>query len=288
MYTIDDNLKIKFLDSNWIPVPVGDNTPNPLNSDSGTGDIPVMNITNVGSGYDPSNAAITVVVTGDGSGATGTVEVSNGTIVDIIVTNPGTNYTYANVAVVSAIGSNATAIAPVSPVSGHAYDPISELGCTKAMISIEFNSDENGIIPTDIDYHQLGLIINPTTKQLSPNPANGQIYKTTTDTVVAAGVGVYVNDEVVYQGETLETAYFTGRVLSFDSGTNTIKLINTEGTLAYNDSIHGSQSGAVRTLLTYSVPNFVALSGRMSFIENRTGITRSVDGIEQFKVVLGY
>jgi hypothetical protein len=288
MYTIDDNLKIKFLDSNWIPVPVGYNTPNPLNSTSGLGDIPVMNITNVGEGYDPSNAAITVVVTGDGYGAAGSVELSNGTIVDVIVTNPGADYTYANVEIRSAIGSGATAIAPISPVSGHSYDPISELGCTRAMISIEFNSDENGIIPTDIDYHQLGLIINPTTKQLSPNPANGQIYKTTTDTVVAAGVGVYVNDEVVYQGETLESAYFTGRVLSFDSGTNTIKLINTEGTLAYNDSIHGSQSGAVRTLLTYSVPNFVAMSGYMSFIENRTGITRSVDGIEQFKIVLGY
>jgi hypothetical protein len=288
MYTIDDGLKVKFLDSNWIPVPVGLNTPNPLNSTAGTGDISVINILTVGGGYDPSNAAISVVVTGDGTGAVGTVEVSGGTIVDVIVTNPGANYTYANVEIQSAIGSGATAIAPVSPISGHAYDPISELGCTRAMISIEFNSDENGIIPTDIDYHQLGLIINPTTKQLTPNPANGQIYKTTTDLVVAAGVGVYINDEIVYQGETLETAYFTGRVLSFDAGTNTIKLINTEGTLAYNDSVHGSQSGAVRTLLTYSVPNFVLMSGYMSLIENRTGVTRSVDGIEQFKIVLGY
>jgi hypothetical protein len=156
------------------------------------------------------------------------------------------------------------------------------------MISVEFNSDENGAIPTDIDYHQLGIIINPTTRQLSPSLANGAIYKTTTDLVVAAGQGLYVNDEIVYQGESLEDAYFTGRVLSFDPGTNTVKLINTEGTLAFNDSVHGSVSGTVRTLLTYSIPNFVIMSGYMSFIENRTGITRSVDGIEQFKIVLGY
>lgn len=288
MYTIDDGQKIKFLDSNWIPVPIGLNTPNPLNSDSGLGDISVVNITNVGSGYDPSNAAISVVVTGDGSGFVGNVEMDGDTIIDIIVTNPGTNYTYANVAIQSAIGSGATAIAPISPISGHAYDPISELGCTRAMISVEFNSDENGVIPTDIDYHQLGIIINPTTRQLSPSLANGAIYKTTTDLVVASGQGVYVNDEIVYQGETLEDAYFTGRVLSFDAGTNTVKLINTEGTLAYNDSVHGSVSGTVRTLLTYSIPNFVIMSGYMSFIENRSGITRSVDGIEQFKIVLGY
>ena len=288
MYTIDDGLRVKFLDSNWIPVPVGTTIPNPLNSDSGTGDIPVINITNRGSGYDPSNAAITVVITGDGTGAAATAEIDGDEIADVIVTNPGTNYTYANVAIVSSIGSNATAICPVSPISGHAYDPISELGCTKVMVAVEFNASENGNIPTNIDYHQLGIIANPTTRELSPNPANGQIYKTTTDLVVASGQGAYTNDEIVYQGTSLNDAYFTGRVLSFDSGTNTIKLINTEGTLAYNDSVHGSVSGTVRTLLTYSIPNFVPQSGYMTFIENRTGITRSEDGIEQFKIVLGY
>lgn len=288
MYTIDDGLRVKFLDSNWIPVPVGTTIPNPLNSDSGTGDIPVINITNRGSGYDSSNAAITVVITGDGTGATATAEIDGDEIADVIVTNPGTNYTYANVAIVSAIGSNATAICPVSPISGHAYDPISELGCTKVMVAVEFNASENGNIPIDIDYHQLGIIVNPTTRELSPNPANGQIYKTTTDLVVASGQGAYTNDEIVYQGTSLADAYFIGTVLSFDSGTNTLKLINTEGTLAYNDSVHGSVSGTVRTLLTYSTPNFVPQSGYMTFIENRTGITRSEDGIEQFKIVLGY
>jgi hypothetical protein len=288
MYTIDDGLRVKFLDSNWIPVPIGTTNPNPLQSDAGTGDIPVINITNRGSGYDPSNAVISIVITGDGTGATATAEMSGNQISDIIVTNPGTNYTYANVAIVSAIGSNATAICPVSPVSGHAFDPISELGCTKVMVALEFNASENGNIPTDIDYHQLGIIVNPTTRQLSPTPANGAIYKTTTDLIVASGQGVYTNDEIVYQGTSLADAYFTGIVLSFDSGTNTLKLINTQGTLAYNDSVHGTVSGTVRTLLTYSTPNFIPQSGYMIFIENRTGITRSEDGIEQFKIVLGY
>jgi hypothetical protein len=288
MYTIDDGLRVKFLDSNWIPVPIGTTNPNPLQSDAGTGDIPVINITNRGSGYDPSNAVISIVITGDGTGATATAEVDGDEIADVIVTNPGTNYTYANVAIVSAIGSNATAICPVSPISGHAFDPISELGCTKVMVAVEFNASENGNIPIDIDYHQLGIIVNPTTRQLSPIPANGVIYKTTTDLVVASGQGAYTNDEIVYQGTSLQDAYFTGRVLSFDAGTNTIKLINTEGTLAYNDSVHGTVSGTVRTLLTYSTPNFVTQSGYMIFIENRTGIVRSEDGIEQFKIVLGY
>jgi hypothetical protein len=156
------------------------------------------------------------------------------------------------------------------------------------MVAVEFNASENGNIPIDIDYHQLGIIVNPTTRQLSPIPANGAIYKTTTDLVVASGQGAYTNDEIVYQGTSLQDAYFTGRVLSFDAGTNTIKLINTEGTLAYNDSVHGTVSGTVRTLLTYSTPNFVTQSGYMIFIENRTGIVRSEDGIEQFKIVLGY
>jgi PPE-repeat protein len=155
------------------------------------------------------------------------------------------------------------------------------------MFSVQFNGSEDGIIPTDITYHQLGILINPTTKQLSPQPANGTIYKTSTDVVVAPGFGTYNYDEIVYQGDTNNPS-FTGTILSFDPASNVIRLINTKGTVTTNAPIYGRTSLTTRTVLTYSLPNFVLFSGYLSYIENRTGITRSVDGIEQFKLVLGY
>jgi hypothetical protein len=156
------------------------------------------------------------------------------------------------------------------------------------MFTAEFNGDENGYIPVDIDYRQVGLLINPTTLSSWPVPAQETIYKVTTDLVVASGFGVYTNDEIVYQGETLENSTFNAHVVSFDAASNVVKLINITGTLSLNAPIFGNSSKTVRTLLNYSTPDFLPFSGYISYIENREAVQRSADGIEQFKFVLGY
>jgi hypothetical protein len=152
----------------------------------------------------------------------------------------------------------------------------------------KFNGSENGNIPTDIDYRQVGLLVNTIALSTAPQPANGSIYKTTTDFVVAPGFGSYVLDETVFQGASLENASFTATVLSFDAASNVIKLINTVGTYTTNAPIFGNSSLTARTVLSVSTPDFVLFSGYMSFIENRESVQRSSDGIEQFKFVLGY
>jgi hypothetical protein len=209
-------------------------------------------------------------------------------LVDVIVTSPGSNYTYANVSITSALGSNATAIAPVSPVGGHGFDPLTELGARHVMITTEFNNTENGVIPVDIDFHQIGLLVNPTTYANYPVPANSEIYRTTTDLIVAPGFGVYFSDEYVFQGNTLEDSTFSARVLSFNTSTNVLYLINTTGTLTLNAPIFGDTSKTTRTLLSYSTPSLAPFSGNMILIENRSAVQRSADGIEQFRFVLGY
>lgn len=288
MYTIDVGSKTKFMDNLWMPVPVGSGTLNPIETTAGYGDVEVINVVNGGSGYDPANAEITVVITGDGTGATGEASVTAGEITDIIVNTTGTNYTFANVSVTSTLGSNATFTAPISPIGGHGFDPIDELGASHTMVTVEFNSDESGNLPTDIDFRQVGLLVNPTALSTYPAPANGTIYRTTTDVVVAPGFGVFAEDEVVFQGSTLETATFTGTVLNFDTASNVLRLINTSGQFTVNAPIFGSSSLTARTTLTISTPDFVLFSGYLTYIENRASVQRSADGIEQFKFVLGY
>ncbi len=288
MYTIDVGRKTTFMDSSWMPVPVVKTAPSPNGTSAGYGDIEVINVVNGGSGYDPANATISIVVAGDGTGTTGTVSTSNGVITDIVVTNPGSNYTFANVSVTSTAGSNATFIAPISPIGGHGYDSVSELGCSHVMVTAEFDGNEGGLIPTDIDFRQVGLLVNPTALSTSPNPANASIYKTSTDFVVAPGFGVYTTDETVYQGTSLATATFSGTVLSFDTASNVLRLINTTGTQTLNAPIFGDSSLTARTVLSVSTPDFITFSGFMTYIENRESVQRSADGIEQFKFVLGY
>lgn len=287
IYTVDIGAKVKFMDNTWMPIPLG-KVPNPLLTDPGYGSVDVVNILNGGSSYDPANSIISITIDGDGSGFVGTASVANGAITSITVTNAGSNYTYANVVISSASGNGAIAISPTSPIGGHGFDPISELGCSHVMYTAEFNGTEGNEIPTDIDYHQVGLIIDPTTQSLSPAKANGSVYRTTTDFIVAPGFGAYTNDEYVYQGTSLATATFVGSVLSFNTSTNVVRVLNTKGTITTNAPLFGYSSGTTRTLLSSSSPNFVILSGYLAFIENRTGVQRSSDGIEQFKFVLGY
>lgn len=294
IYTVDIGLKTKFLDIDWMPVPVGQDIPNPYKTfdkqevTAGRGNIPVINIINGGSGYDPTNSAITITITGDGIGASALAKVTDGVITEIIVTNSGSDYTYANVVITSTLGSNVSVLAPISPIGGHGFDPVSELGCDHVMLVCEFQDSENGYVPTEIDYRQVGIITNPLSLSTFPRTANGIIYKTTSDLVVASGFGEFQEDEIVYQGESLETASFKGTVLYFDPATDIINVINTVGTLTNNASIRGNTSKTVRTLLNYSTPDFIKFSGYLTYIENRSQIQRSSDGIEQFKFVLGY
>jgi len=299
MYTIDTSLSLRFMDKTWMPVVIGANTPNPLMTAAGAGSLDVMNVTDGGSGYDPTNSAITITISGDGTGAIGVANVQGGIIDDIIVTNPGTNYTYSDITITSASGSGAKAFANTSPVGGHGFDPVSELGCSHVMFTSEFNGSEGGVIPTDINYYQLGLVINPTSRDsilMAQNlgvseslPANGVIYKTTTDLIVAPGFGTYLPDEIVFQGPTdnIQDATFIATVLSFDVATNVLNLINTTGTPIPNTPVKNTPK-TNRTLLSYTTPNYSVFSGYMVYIENRSGVQRSEDGIEQVRIVLGY
>jgi len=303
MYTIDLGSKRRFMDANWMPISVDTVvSPNPANTSLGWGGIEVINVTNPGSGYDAVNTIIQVAITGaNSSSATANVFIANtanGAITDINVGNLGKDYTSANVSItaytsanlqiVSSIGSGAKAIAPVSPVGGHGYDPKSELGTNHIMYSVEFNGSENNYVPTDIDYHQVGLLISPISHSTSPHPANSNIYRTTTDFSVASGPLLYTNDETIYQGTSLQNATFSATVLSYDNTSGTIRLINTIGTPTISAPVYGSSSKTTRTLLSVNTSDLIPYSGYISYIENRTGVQRSPDGIEQFRFVVQY
>jgi hypothetical protein len=291
MYTITSGNKLKFMDSSWMPVPVGNTIPNPFSTYAGTGDIEVINVTNGGSGYDEANAVVTVTVTGDGYLATGNAVVSAGVVTNVLVANTGYNYTFANVSITSAIGSGAVAVSPVSPIGGHGYNPLSELGARHIMITTQFNKDESGVLPTDIDFRQIGIVVSPYAYYgTTPAPANAAIYSTSTDFIVSPGFGAFTPDEIVYQASDglFANNTFSATVLSFNSVTNTVKLINTKGTPAIGSLFYGQTSGTSRVALQQLPVTFIKNSGFLTYLENRSPTQRSADGSEQIRLVLGY
>jgi hypothetical protein len=60
------------------------------------------------------------------------------------------------------------------------------------------------------------------------------------------------------------------------------------GTPEPNQPIFGDTSKTVRTINNINPPEYITFSGHLMFVENRSGVQRNTDGIEQFKFVLGY
>jgi len=291
MYTITYANKIKFLDDTWMPVPLPTSVPNAIDTFAGAGSIDVINITNGGSNYDPANADVYVTITGDGKYATANATVTLGVVTDIVVSNTGSNYTFANVSISSANGKNATAVVYPSPIGGHGFNAVSELGCRHVMLTASFDKSESGQIPTNIDFRQIGIISNPYVYFGSDKAiANSTTYRLSTDYLVSTGSGSYNQDETVFQSDkaSLATAYFTATVLSFDTTTNQLKLLNNQGTANLYQVIYGDSSKTARVALQKNDTLFVPFSGYLMYVENREAVTRSADGSEQFKLVLGY
>ena len=300
LYTINIGQKQKFLDVNWMPViGIGQNIPNPVETFASHGDVPVINITNTGRGY--FSGGVKITINGDGQFANATASVNAaGYITDIVMANTGQGYSYAETVITTEAGYPtpnviATAISPVSPIGGHGFDPISELGCNHVMTALEFNGSEGGLIPTDITYRQLGMILDPYSKsnqgKLIPY-ATETVYDVTTSILVSSGLGSYDSGQMVYQGPSLARATFKAKIVSFNPATNILKVINITGTPIANEVLIQesvtSVQAIIRTLLQVTEPDFIIYSGYMTYIENRTGVERSGDATEQFRVVLRF
>jgi hypothetical protein len=287
--TINKGLKKDFFDNNWMPIVPGSQGINVENK-AGLGSINAINVTNGGDGtyIDGFNSTI-ITIDGDGRGAAAYANVESGYVKDIIVTNSGNNYTNATVTISTGpgfTGNNATAIPVISPVGGHGSDPITELGCRHLMISAEINGSENGLVPTDIAFRQLGIVVNPELKDGST--PKELIYNTTDLGYVSYGTLGYTIGEIVYQGTDVANSTFNAEVCSFDSTNNVIHMINIEGNYSIGSPVYGESSGTTRVLLDYTKTDFAVGSGAMMYFENRTPIQRSPNGNEQLRLLLSF
>ena len=115
-----------------------------------------------------------IKITGDGTGAKAvcTVNTISGSyfVETIDVLSTGSNYSYANISVVSnpSYGSSAVARAIIPPKGGHGYDVATELGCYNIGVSVLLNNTEYSSISTDVPFRQAGIISYPY-KYTAPN-----------------------------------------------------------------------------------------------------------------------
>lgn len=293
MYTISPAERLKFTTLNYIPVKtltVNDNSLQwQVQQNAVDGAINAIKIVNAGQNYSNANN-LTVTITGDGINATAIaqVNVSSNTISNIIVTNPGRDYTYAfvNLTDSSGSGSNASFRAMISPPGGHGSDPLRELGGSYLLLNPRLSGTETNIIDIDNEYRQLAIIKDPYiygTETVSSNTVHSQL---TTITVNGTS-NDYNEDETVYQGTSLATSTFSGTVVSWNPIESILKLSNVRG-IPTTELLIGETSGANRFVSSVTNPGLQPRSGQLLYIDNVTPIQRDADQIEDFKIVLKF
>ncbi len=234
----------------------------------------------------------TIVIEGDGSGAAAysVVNTSNYSIETVVVIDPGTGFTEANVSVVanSTYGSGANVIASIGPVRGHGYDPVIELGGNYVMIAVDFgtSTNESYDFPGYGSYRTVGLIRNPLFEDVTiMTPTSNGNFRRATLTINNVS-GSFTNGEIVYQANTDST----GTVLIANTvGTNTVLYIDDiRGSFAANNSndyIIGLQSGAAGNTRVSDLTVFQKNTGIQTIYQQNTGaqgilIARSENYIE--------
>ena len=121
------------------------------------GTIEVIKVVDGGSGYGGATANIL----GDGIGATADVVCSGGKVTKVIVTNPGSGYTWTDVQITGNSGSSGAVVrAIMSPLGGHGSNAIDELNANSIVFYTSISRDKNQGIEINNDYRKVGLVRN--------------------------------------------------------------------------------------------------------------------------------
>ena len=136
-----------------------------------------------------------IIITGDGTGAKARAQINTllnaNTVANVQIINVGSGYTYANVTIQGNTGfvtnavsnsyltSTAAARAIISPPNGHGSNVYSELSANKIGVSISIANTGSGILSTDNDFREVGLLLDPIF-------ANGTLTLSSSDTNFSA------------------------------------------------------------------------------------------------------
>ena len=291
MYTVSSEERLRFTTDSYIPVRTLTVNNNSLQwqvqENAIDGGIEAIKIINAGTGYsNSSNIVVSIIGDGTGAAAIATINVSSNTIDQVIMTTPGAGYTFADVTLMGGGGANAAFRAMISPPGGHGKDPVRELGGSYVIMNPRLINTEGGKLPTENEFRQISILQDPREKGFG-NVATKLTYSQTLRLITSTGSTDYIEDETVYQGTSLATAYFTATVASWDSGNNVIKLTNTVGN-PQADVLVGVNSAAGRFVESITNKELLDYSGNLLYIDNVSPIQRADDQTEDFKIVVKF
>lgn len=220
----------------------------------------------------------TVRITGDGSNAVGIAIVntsanSSYNIVGVDIINPGSGYTQANISIYSNTGvgivGGATASAVISPIYGHGYDAVSELGGRYVGIDAVFDNIQNenyGILGYG-SYRKVGILQNPQFKDIKVTLNNFDRANFTINSTGYSPPPTWTPGEVVVQSNTNAAG-----VVVFGN-TTFLQLKNVKGTFNISNTVHGYYSNSTANVITANTIYFPVGNFAEIVTESNTGAT---------------
>jgi hypothetical protein len=262
-----------------------------------------------GSGYTASTTTASIAIRGDGSSGVATV-VTNGSggVATVTITTAGSGYTTAFLANEdipgfdnanqAADGSNASANIEfvIQPKAGHGADAIEELGGNYIILNSRLEySEGSGDFPTDNDFRQIGVIVNPT------DSGGNTLCSATTRTAykkmefVSSGFSAPTVDTIIRNASTEVVGSAVGIVVSVDTTNRIISYLpypnesNNFVDFANGNTITSATNTAHGTLKASSAltaEEVQRYSGDIIYLENRQAVSRASDQIEDIKLIV--
>jgi hypothetical protein len=235
----------------------------------------------------------TVKFTGDGSNAVAIAVVNTAVnskydIVGIDIINPGTGYTQANVEIYANTdyGTGATVRAIISPVYGHGYDSITELGGRYVAIDAKFDTISNEIykFPGYGSYRKVGILQNPQFKDVKVTLTDfDRVNLSLTNKVTTnsnTSITNWIADETVYQ-----TTSNTTLVINYSSPSGTFNI----GDSVYDNvapTVNGTVTFANSTTVVLTLSNTLPASVTATFNSN-TGVIGAASNTSNNTIAIG-
>jgi len=320
MYSISASDVIKFVTSDFVPVKTigakaavdgdvgglgsaaSDDNSAQWDVENGAtdGTIEHARVTTGGSSYG-SDGDYNVAISGDGASGQLQVTVSSNAITAVTVNAVGSGYSVASIdntllqTATSSSGTGAVFDIIISPKNGHGADPVEELGGNYVIANSRLEYAEgSGDFPTDNDFRQIGLIVNPT-------DAGGNTLSTATTLsalnriTLNVGATMPVVDDTIANAASVVAGTATGKVVSIDSTNRyvyylpSVDAVGNFASFSAGETLHvGSTSKGVISSggVSGAYPEVARNSGDIVYLENRGAVARAADQIEDIKLII--
>ena len=253
-----------------------------------SGGIHNFRINSGGTNYS-NTANVDVSVEGDGINFAGNVilDDNNNTVKNIIVSNPGSGYTFANVTITGGGGSDANVSAILSPQGGHGFDAVKELFGETLTLFSTINNEKIHNTNVDNDFRQFGIIRNVEQKnsqKLFANTSGTPCFLATFNTVETSS-GVNLTKDTVLDLKNTDRQFVVIDVIPSTKQMILSSLNN--HTLAALDTLNDSNTDKdfVVSSVTGS-PDINKFSGDLLYIDNRTATSFTDEQLVTLRAIL--